>query len=209
MSTRPAAAQFSFLKRLLRAAHHRAEICRIVTRQLMLRGPASRHSASPSSCMTRLHTPPSPRPCDHARGLRPMPLSVIVGSMRSRSNLAVRPICHRNEDRIEAHIFVAFLAYCLQPTLKASLSALAGGLTPRQALDKFKSLQRVDAHTPTTDGREPTPGREASCPRAWRSRRPRPPSSRPRLKRLQARGNSLRCPSRRRTADRPSRDAGR
>ena len=113
---------FSFLERLSRAAHHRADISRSVTRQLMLRRPASRHSASPSSCLTRLHTPPSPRPCDHARGLR--------------------PICHRNEDRIEAHIVVAFPAYCPQLTLKARLRALAGGLTPRQALDKLKSLQR-------------------------------------------------------------------
>ena len=32
-------------------------------------------------------------------------------------DLAVRQIFHRNEDRIEAHIFVAFLAYCLQVTL--------------------------------------------------------------------------------------------
>ena len=71
-----------------------------------------------------------------------------------KHDLAVRPIFHRNEDRIEAHIFVAFLAYCLQVTLKARLRALAGGLTPRQALDKFKTLQMVDVLIPTTDGRE-------------------------------------------------------
>ena len=71
-----------------------------------------------------------------------------------KHELAVRPIFHRNEDRIEAHIFVAFLAYCLQVTLKARLRTLAGGLTPRQALDKFKTLQMVDVHIPTTDGRE-------------------------------------------------------
>ena len=44
---------FPFLERLSRAAHHRAEISRSVTRQLMLRRPASRHSTSPSSCLTR------------------------------------------------------------------------------------------------------------------------------------------------------------
>ena len=71
-----------------------------------------------------------------------------------KHDLAVRPIFHRNEDRIEAHIFVAFLAYCLQVTLKARLRPLAGGLTPRQALDKFKTMQMVDVHIPTTDGRE-------------------------------------------------------
>ena len=66
----------------------------------------------------------------------------------------MRPIFHRNEDRIEAHIFVAFLAYCLQVTLKARLRTLASGLTPRQVLDKFRTLQMVDVHIPTTDGRE-------------------------------------------------------
>ena len=71
-----------------------------------------------------------------------------------KHDLAVRPIFHRNEYRIEAHIFVAFLACCLQVTLKARLRTLAGGPTPRQALDKFKTMQMVDVLTPTTDGRE-------------------------------------------------------
>jgi hypothetical protein len=71
-----------------------------------------------------------------------------------KHDLAVRPIFHRNEDRIEAHIFVAFLAYCLQVTLKANLRPLAGGLTPREVIAKFKAMQMVDVHIPTTDGRE-------------------------------------------------------
>jgi transposase len=71
-----------------------------------------------------------------------------------KHDLAVRPIFHRNEDRIEAHIFVAFLAYCLQVTLKANLRSVAGGLTPREVLAKFKTMQMVDVHLPTTDGRE-------------------------------------------------------
>ena len=71
-----------------------------------------------------------------------------------KHDLAVRPIFHRNEDRIEAHIFVAFLAYCLQVTLKANLRSLAAGLTPREVIAKFKTIQMVDVHIPTTDGRE-------------------------------------------------------
>ena len=71
-----------------------------------------------------------------------------------KHDLAVRPIFHRNEDRIEAHIFVAFLAYCLQVTLKANLRPLAGGLTPREVIAKFKTMQMVDVRIPTTDGRE-------------------------------------------------------
>jgi transposase len=71
-----------------------------------------------------------------------------------KHDLAVRPIHHQIETRIEAHIFVAFLAYCLQVTLKAQLKPLAKGLTPREVLDKFKTIQMVDVHVPTTDGRE-------------------------------------------------------
>jgi transposase len=73
-----------------------------------------------------------------------------------KNDLAVRPIYHHAESRIEAHIFVAFLAYCLQATLKARLRPLAGGTTPREVLEKFKTLQMVDVVLPTDDGRELT-----------------------------------------------------
>jgi len=71
-----------------------------------------------------------------------------------KHDLAIRPIFHRTEQRIEAHIFVAFLAYCLQVTLKAQLRSVAGGTTPREVLHTFKTMQMVDVHIPTTDGRE-------------------------------------------------------
>lgn len=71
-----------------------------------------------------------------------------------KNDLAIRPIFHKTEPRIEAHIFVAFLAYCLQVTLKARLRALAGGTTPREVIETFKTIQMVDVLLPTTDGRE-------------------------------------------------------
>jgi transposase len=70
-----------------------------------------------------------------------------------KDDLALRPIYHQLEHRIEAHIFVAFLAYCLHVTLRARLRPLAGGLTPRAVLDKFALMQMLDVHFPTTDGR--------------------------------------------------------
>jgi hypothetical protein len=70
-----------------------------------------------------------------------------------KDDLAIRPIYHQTDARIEAHIFVAFLAYCLQVTLKQRLRALAPGLTPRSVLDKMAAIQMVDVHLPTTDGR--------------------------------------------------------
>ena len=71
-----------------------------------------------------------------------------------KSDLAVRPIFHQREARIEAHIFIAFLAYCLHITLKRRLAALAPGLTPRAVLEKFSAVQMIDVIVPTTDGRE-------------------------------------------------------
>ena len=70
-----------------------------------------------------------------------------------KGDLAIRPIYHQTDARIEAHILVAFLAYCLQVTLKQRLRALAPGLTPRSVLDKMAAIQMVDVHLPTTDGR--------------------------------------------------------
>lgn len=70
-----------------------------------------------------------------------------------KGDLALRPIFHQRQDRIEAHIFVAFLSYCLHVTLQRRLRDLAPGLTPRTVLEKFASLQMVDVHLPTTDGR--------------------------------------------------------
>ncbi len=71
-----------------------------------------------------------------------------------KDDLSLRPIFHQKEQRIEAHIFVAFLAYCLQVTLRAQLRPLAPGLTVRRVLEKFGAIQMVDVHFPTTDGRE-------------------------------------------------------
>jgi hypothetical protein len=71
-----------------------------------------------------------------------------------KGDLAVRPIHHQLEPRIEAHIFVAFLAYALHATLRRRLRDLAPGLTSRAVFDKLQAIQMVDVHLPTTDGRE-------------------------------------------------------
>jgi hypothetical protein len=73
-----------------------------------------------------------------------------------KGDLAIRPIFHQHEDRIEAHIFIAFLAYCLHVTLGHRLKGLAPGLTARSVLEKFSAVQMIDVHVPTTDGRELT-----------------------------------------------------
>ncbi len=71
-----------------------------------------------------------------------------------KGDLAIRPVFHKEEHRIEAHIFISFLAYCLYITLQRRLHSLAPGLTTRSALEKFAAVQMIDVHLPTTDGRE-------------------------------------------------------
>jgi len=81
-------------------------------------------------------------------------LTNIEAAFRSlKSDLGLRPIYHRKESRVEAHIFVAFLAYCLQVTLKNRLQIHAPGLTPTQVLEKLASIQMIDVWIPTCDGR--------------------------------------------------------
>jgi len=70
-----------------------------------------------------------------------------------KSDLNLRPIHHQLEKRVEAHILVAFLGYCLTATLRMKLSRAAPGLSPRAALQSLSSIQMVEVHLPTTDGR--------------------------------------------------------
>jgi hypothetical protein len=70
-----------------------------------------------------------------------------------KSDLGIRPIYHQLEHRVEAHIMVAFLAYCLSVTLQQKLRGHAAGLTPRAVLEKLAAIQMLDVSFPTTDGR--------------------------------------------------------
>ena len=70
-----------------------------------------------------------------------------------KSDLGLRPIYHQLEHRVEAHILIAFLAYCLTVTLKHRLRSHAPGLTPRAVLETLAAIQMLDVYFPTTDGR--------------------------------------------------------
>jgi hypothetical protein len=70
-----------------------------------------------------------------------------------KSDLAIRPIHRQRECRVDAHIFVAFLAYCVMVTLKKRLQVHAPGLTPKAVLEKLATIQMLDVWLPTTDGR--------------------------------------------------------
>ena len=82
-------------------------------------------------------------------------LTEIEESFRNlKGDLAIRPIYHQKDERIEAHIFLSFLAYCLHVALRGKLRQLAGGLTPRAVLEKFATMQMLDVHLPAGKQRE-------------------------------------------------------
>jgi transposase len=70
-----------------------------------------------------------------------------------KQDLSIRPVFHQKDDRIDAHIFIAFIAYCLHVTLKYMARQSASGLTPRSIIEKFKTIQMIDVTIPTVDGR--------------------------------------------------------
>ena len=84
-----------------------------------------------------------------------MVLTEVEEAFRNlKGDLAVRPIYHQLESRIEAHIFVAFLAYCFHVTLRQLARSHSPGLTPRSILEQMKAIQMIDVNIPTTDGRQ-------------------------------------------------------
>jgi len=80
-----------------------------------------------------------------------------------KGDLAIRPVFHHDERRIEAHIFIAFLAYCLQATLQRRLHALAPGLTARSALEKFAAVQMILNPAVGFESRAGIAGRHNHC----------------------------------------------
>jgi hypothetical protein len=84
-----------------------------------------------------------------------MQLCFVEEAFRTlKGDLGLRPIFHQRPERIEAHLFVSFLAYCLSITLRQQLRGLAGGLMPRTVFEKLATVQMLDVVVPTTDGRE-------------------------------------------------------
>jgi hypothetical protein len=84
-----------------------------------------------------------------------MQLVFVEEAFRTLKNdLGLRPIYHHKPDRIEAHLFVAFLAYCLSITLRQQLRGHAPGLMPRVVIEKLATVQMLDVCIPTVDGRE-------------------------------------------------------
>lgn len=79
-------------------------------------------------------------------------LVAIEGAFKNlKDDLQIRLIFYQKEERVEAHLFVAYLLYCLHVTLPAKLRQVAGGLTPRSLLEKFATMQMMDVYFPTEE----------------------------------------------------------
>src|SRR5215471_18694809 len=98
-----------------------------------------------------------------------MQLTEAEASFRAlKSELSIRPLFHQKEQRVKAHVMVAFLGYALWVTLKHLLKRRpplqpmpswsgvdnAQPFSPKKALALLSTLQSADIVLPTTDGRE-------------------------------------------------------
>ena len=81
-------------------------------------------------------------------------LTEVESAFRAlKSEIKLRPINHRIEPRVEAHVMVAFMGYAMWVCLKWKLKGMAGSLSPRQAIELFRSLKLVEVWFDTIDGR--------------------------------------------------------
>lgn len=81
-------------------------------------------------------------------------LTEVEAAFRAlKSELAIRPIWHRVERRVEAHIMVAFLGYCLWVSLKQKLRRQAPSLTSWQCLSLLSQIQLIEVWFKLRDGR--------------------------------------------------------
>jgi transposase len=122
---------------------------------------------------------------------RYMQLTEIEAAFKTlKSDLQLRPVRHHVELRIEAHILVCFLAYCLSVTLRKRLQAHAPGLTPRAVLETLSGILMLEVHVPLADGRElvmprytqPEPDQQLVLEKLGWQLPPQPP---PRIRRTQ------------------------
>ena len=89
-----------------------------------------------------------------AEGTLYMQLVWIESAFKSmKSDLAIRPIFHQAQPRVEAHLFVAFMGYCLMAALRKHLEPAAPGLSPKAVLEQLGTIKMVDVCLPTSDGR--------------------------------------------------------
>ena len=71
-----------------------------------------------------------------------------------KSDLRIRPVWHQKDERVQAHIFVCFLAYVLWKTLGQLCRRAGLGDGPRRVLEEIGRIRLVDVVLPTRQGVE-------------------------------------------------------
>lgn len=71
-----------------------------------------------------------------------------------KSDLSIRPIWHQKQERVQAHILVCFLAYCLWKTLEGWQERAGLGNSPRTILEDLARIQCVGVLLLVVDGAE-------------------------------------------------------
>lgn len=68
-----------------------------------------------------------------------------------KSDLSIRPIWHQKQERVQAHLFVCFLAFVLWKTLEQWQQRAGLGNSPRTILDELAKIQSADIVMPLAD----------------------------------------------------------
>ena len=72
----------------------------------------------------------------------------------SKTDLRIRPIYHRLQRRIEAHICIAFCAYKIYKELERLLKEKKAELSPEKAIDILKTIYKVTITLPYSKTKE-------------------------------------------------------
>jgi transposase len=71
-----------------------------------------------------------------------------------KSELAIRPIWHQMEERVQAHVLFSFLAYAMWKTLQTWMERSGLGRGVRTVIEEFARIKATDVVLPTTAGRD-------------------------------------------------------
>lgn len=69
----------------------------------------------------------------------------------SKSDLGLRPIFHHREDRVQAHIFICFLALAMWKTLELWMDSKGLGKSQEKIMKEFREIRSVDVIVPVKD----------------------------------------------------------
>lgn len=69
----------------------------------------------------------------------------------SKGDLGLRPVFHHREDRVQAHIFICFLALAMWKTLELWMEKCGLGRSPGKLLREFREIRSLDIVVPVKD----------------------------------------------------------